>query len=204
MKTFFGIVIGFVAGGLFFLFVIKLYQDQFVTVPDVTGLSGTEACEKLKEFGLICDKVASGTVIDTYPHPGSKVKKGRTVNLYYENPLKRIIPHLSGIKLSVAEEILKKSGWKYEIIYFPFGEEESKVLAIYPTEGIPHNGTITLLVDTGKKDTYFFVQNYVGMKFEELKTEDRFIFIGRGSRVVGQYPPPNSIAKEVILILGEE
>ena len=39
MKVFLGILTGVVTGGLLFLLTIKLYQNQFVIVPDVTGLS---------------------------------------------------------------------------------------------------------------------------------------------------------------------
>ena len=204
MKVFLGIMAGVIAGGLFFLLTIKLYQNQFVTVPDVTGLLGTEACEKLKESGLVCNKVSSETVVGSYPQSGSKVKKGRVINLYYENPAKNIIPRFVGIKLSVAEEILKKLGWNYEIVRFPFGEEKDKVLATYPEEGKLYNGKMTLLVDTGEKDEYFVVENYVGKDLSDVEDSGRVFFVGKGERVVSQYPPPGSIATEVILILGEE
>ncbi|WP_231556017.1 PASTA domain-containing protein [Thermotoga neapolitana] len=204
MKVFLGILTGVVTGGLLFLLTIKLYQNQFVIVPDVTGLSGTKACEKLKESGLLCDRASTETVVDTYPQSVSKVKKGRIINLYYENPLKDVIPRFVGVKLSVVEEILNKLGWNYEVVRFPFGEEKDKVLATYPEAGKLYNGKLTLLVDTGEKEEYFVVENYVGKSPSDVEKEDNVIFVGSGSRVVSQYPPAGSIATEVILILGEE
>jgi len=124
MKVFLGILTGIAVGGLLFLFAVKLYQNLYSTVPDVVGLSGTEACERLKASGLFCDTSSSETVLETYPRAGSRVKKGRTVNLYYENPQKKIVPRLSQLNLSVAEEILKRLGWNYETVYFPFGTEK--------------------------------------------------------------------------------
>ncbi|PLV55562.1 penicillin-binding protein [Thermotoga sp. SG1] len=204
MKVFLGMLTGVVAGGLLFLLTIGLYQNQFVIVPDVTGLSGTKACEKLRESGLLCDKVSTETVIDTYPQSGSKVKKGRIINLYYENSLKDVIPRFVDVKLSVAEEILKKLGWNYEIVRFPFGEEKDRVLATYPEAGKLYNGKLILLVDTGEKEEYFVVENYVGRSPSDVENEEHVVFVGNGSRVVSQYPPAGSIATEVILILGEE
>ncbi|AAD36782.1 penicillin-binding protein [Thermotoga maritima MSB8] len=204
MRVFLGIIIGIVVGGLFFLFTMKFYQSQYSTVPDVVGLSGTEACERLKTSGLFCDKSSSETVVDTYPRAGSRVKKGRTVNLYYENPQKKIVPRLSQLNFPVAEEILKRLGWNYETVYFPFGTEKDRVLATYPKEGQIYNGKLILLIDTGEKESYFLVENFVGKKVDELKDDPRVLLLGTGDTVVAQYPPEGSIATKVILILGEE
>ncbi|KAF2960636.1 PASTA domain-containing protein [Thermotoga sp. 38H-to] len=204
MRVFLGIVTGIVVGGFFFLFAIKLYQSQYSTVPDVVGLSGTEACERLKASGLFCDTSSSETVVDAYPRTGSRVKKGRTVNLYYENPQKRTVPRLSQLNLSVAEEILKRLGWNYETVYFPFGTEKDRILATYPEEGQVYKGRLILLIDTGERESYFLVENFVGKKADELKDDPRVLLLGTGDTVVAQYPPEGSMATEVILILGEE
>lgn len=204
MRVFLGIVTGIVVGGLFFLFAMKLYQSQYSTVPDVVGLSGTEACERLKTSGLFCDTSSTETVVDTYPRVGSRVKKGRTVNLYYENPQKRTVPRLSQLNLSVAEEILKRLGWNYETVHFPFGAEKNRILATYPEEGQVYKGKLILLIDTGERESYFLVENFVGKKADELKDDPRVLLLGTGDTVVAQYPPEGSIATEVILILGEE
>lgn len=204
MRVFLGIVTGIVVGGLFFLFAMKLYQSQYSTVPDVIGLIGIEACERLKASGLFCDTSSSETVLETYPRAGSRVKKGRTVNLYYENPQKKIVPRLSQLNLSVAEEILKRLGWNYETVYFPFGIEKDRILATYPEDGQVYNGKLILLIDTGERESYFLVENFVGKKADELKDDPRVLLFGTGDTVVAQYPPEGSIATEVILILGEE
>lgn len=114
------------------------------------------------------------------------------------------MPRLSQLNLSVAEEILKRLGWNYETVYFPFGTEKDRVLATYPEEGQIYKGKLILLIDTGEKENYFLVENFVGKKIDELKDNSHILLLGMGDTVVAQYPPEGSIATEVILILGEE
>lgn len=71
--------------------VIKLNTKSNVEVPDVSGLSITQAEKKLMKLGLevatetrteYSDKIESGNVIKTSPSSGRTVKEGTTITIY--------------------------------------------------------------------------------------------------------------------------
>lgn len=200
----FGIGFGIVLGGLIFLIFNSFMQTTTVVVPDVTNLTGEEACKKLQEVGLRCSNVRKeDKVVKTFPEAGTVVKKGRVVELYYGK--KDTVPNLNRVEVGMAEEILKRTGVRYRIIYFPYGEEKGKVLAVYPPAGsvIDETKEVFLLVDSGEKEEYFLVEDFVGKRVDEVAGRPGIVITGEGERIVSQYPPPGSIAREVVLVAGE-
>ena len=78
--------------GLFFAF-FYFTESQTVTVPDVTGMSQTQAVSTLESEGLKLgevyeiesDTVDKGNVVRTNPKAGSSRKEGKTVDIYVSN-----------------------------------------------------------------------------------------------------------------------
>lgn len=60
-----------------------LTREQTVTVPDLTGLSLTEAAEVLSGMGLGLEAAGAGQAFGQEPAPGTRVPQGSTVRVYF-------------------------------------------------------------------------------------------------------------------------
>lgn len=88
-------------------------------VPDLRGKSQEEAMEIVRDKHLKADFVEggffpttpAGYVVTQNPYPMTKVKKGRTIQLFVsQGPAKVTVPSLIGLNYGKAAELLKKAG----------------------------------------------------------------------------------------------
>lgn len=117
------------------------------TVPDVTGMSLTEARSALTEAGLNCRVIGEGdTVTDQLPRAGAVIASGSEVLLYAgqsPSPVEETMPDLRGLSYEAAIEKLRGLG-----LYVTAGngvtDAQSELISgqsIAPGENVEH-GTV--------------------------------------------------------------
>ena len=97
----------------------ELSRANFVTVPDVTGMTATEARDKLTQLGLtvLCIPEVEGTVISQNPNKNSRVPGGNTVLLFIQaaegegGQIDLIsVPDVTGLSIREANIALARAG----------------------------------------------------------------------------------------------
>lgn len=167
-------------------------SEEFrVELPNLVGLTQSQAKEKLEKLELICefsdtvfsDKGAPGTILLQTPGPTSvtrqKVKKGRSVYLTVvsNQPQLVVIPQLVDKSRRQAEGVLKIVGIKPKITYKPSDANDAvmevkyqgKVLDKKNPGKIPKGETITLVIGQ-KSGEKVSVVKLVGLTIEQAKT----------------------------------
>lgn len=145
-------LIGSSLGALAFLIFFWIEPPR-VVVPDVTGMSIERAKQVLRDAGLKVGQVhGEGSVQFTVPQAKSQVRKGRTVNLFCEEPHKFVVPNLIGAPKETAENILQSMGFKVRIVEMPFKGVDGRVMGIYPPAGteLKRNNEVSILIDVGE------------------------------------------------------
>ncbi|SFT47259.1 serine/threonine protein kinase [Selenomonas sp. GACV-9] len=110
----------------------KVKEERLVTIyvskggesmemPDLKGLSRTDAEEKLKKMGLKIGSIyernsdeEAGTVIATDPRAGSKITKGQSVDITVskgKKEKKASVPDVTGLPLEAAKEAITSAGF---------------------------------------------------------------------------------------------
>lgn len=144
--------IGSFLGALTFLIFFWIRPAQTV-VPNVAGTSVEQAKKILENAGLKVGQIhGEGTVQFTVPQAESKVRKGRTVNLFCEEPRKFTVPNLVGVPRETAEAILGGMGFKVRIVQMPFKGVDGRVMGIYPPPGseLKKGEEVSILIDVGE------------------------------------------------------
>lgn len=131
--------------------------------------------------GMVFDTVyTSGiepqTVIDQYPEPGKKIKKGRTVRLKISRPEKMIfVPNLVGQSKRSSEIALRQIGLEIDTIYNEFNPDYPKgtVAWQFPKAGdyINKGLGIQLTVSQGLPPDFFQVPQLFGLSLNKAKEE---------------------------------
>jgi len=185
-----------------FLF-LKLYLPFYtnhgdtVTVPDLSGLTYTEAIDLLKssslqyeispDSGFSTEHPALG-VLKQLPAAEFLVKKERKIylTLNARNPPILKMPSLVNMPLKNVQEILANIGLKRgDIIYVPdIGinvvlEQRFQGSTIREGVAIPKGSKIDLVVGDGMGNQFLAVPSFVGMEEEEAE----FLALGSGLRV---------------------
>ncbi|WP_069650157.1 stage V sporulation protein D [Caloranaerobacter ferrireducens] len=98
-------------------------NKKIVTVPEVRNLTIKEAANKLKKFGLdynteTLDIQKNALVIDQFPLPGTKVKKGSMIDLYVYSRRKEdskiVVPNLKGKTMEEVTELLNNLNLRFK------------------------------------------------------------------------------------------
>lgn len=117
-----------------------------VEMPDLKGLSRSDAEAKLKKLGLkvgtVAEKYSSedeGTVLSQDPRAGSKISKGQSVDLVVskgEKTKKASVPEVSGATLNAAKSALTARGFKVgSVTKQASNQAEGTVLSQSPAAG---------------------------------------------------------------------
>ncbi len=204
LKSFFYITIGLFVGGFSFYYIMVLWHYELVVIkiPDITGMNAEEGFKLLKSLGLTPEIKGSGKIIGTYPRPGTHVYKGRKIEIYCSGfNIEKILSRMIGVPKNIVEESLKTLNVDYKITLLK-NTNETGVLAYYIK-----NKTVYLLIGEEKKERFFRVPDLIGTNFNKAKRllrnlEIPYTTIGKGKKVVDQFPAPGSIYnKPVKLIL---
>ena len=177
------IIIGISAAAILILFGI-LYvsgiiggSGKEVVVPDVKGMSYSEAKEVLEEKGLKIEKadepiasqkIEKGKIVSQTPSKNSKVKKGRTVRVILSAGNAELkVPDLKGLSYNEAKTLLSEMG-----LQISKGDEvdsdsisEGLIASQYPAAKtkVDQGDIITVNISRGKKDAV--IPKLVGTKF---------------------------------------
>ena len=177
------IIIGISAAAILILFGI-LYVSGIiggggkeVVVPDVKGMSYSEAKEVLEEKGLKIEKadepiasqkIEKGKIVSQTPSKNSKVKKGRTVRVILSAGNAELkVPDLKGLSYNEAKTLLSEMG-----LQISKGDEvdsdsisEGLIASQYPAAKtkVDKGDIITVNISRGKKDAV--IPKLVGTKF---------------------------------------
>ncbi|MCD8310741.1 MAG: PASTA domain-containing protein [Prevotellaceae bacterium] len=142
-------------------------HGEAVVVPDVKGLTVTDAEKVFGERGLLCvvsdstyvRNKPAGTILDYNPAAGQKVKEGRTIYLTTNTldiPLQLVPDVADNSSLRQAEARILASGFKLDEIEYMAGEKDwvygvkyqERLLRI--GEQVPIGATLTLMVGGGE------------------------------------------------------
>lgn len=177
------IIIGVAAAAILALFGI-LYVSGIiggggkeVTVPDVKGMSYSEAKEVLEAKGLKIEKadepiasqkIEKGKIVSQTPSKNSKVKKGRTVKVILSAGNTELkVPDLKGLSYKEAKTLLSEMG-----LQISKGDEvdsdsvtEGLIASQYPSAKtkVDKGDIITVNISKGKKDAV--IPKLVGTTF---------------------------------------
>lgn len=119
-----------------------------IVVPEVRGVSKTEAVKILKSYKLECDIDGEGdNIVDISPKPGYTVKEGSKIILYTGKTSnynkKVIVPNLKGYSVEDARSLLNKIGLKANFIGDGIVSEQS----IAPDKEVEKGTTIVLQLE---------------------------------------------------------
>ena len=122
---------------------------------------------------IVSDTLFSGsyepeTVVDQYPNPNTKVKKGRTVRLKIAQPEKMVpIPDLIGRSLRSAELSLNQMGLEIDTVYEEYNSDvpSGNVTWQYPKGGdlLSRGNGLHLTISLGVPPNFFQVPNLFGL-----------------------------------------
>lgn len=177
------IIIGVAAAAILALFGILYVSGVIggggkeVTVPDVKGMSYSEAKEVLEAKGLKIEKadepiasqkIEKGKIVSQTPSKNSKVKKGRTVRVILSAGNTELkVPDLKGLSYKEAKTLLSEMG-----LQISKGDEvdsdsvtEGLIASQYPSAKtkVDKGDIITVNISKGKKDAV--VPKLVGTTF---------------------------------------
>ena len=151
----------------------KVKEERLVTIyvskggeeiemPDLTGLSKSDAEAQLKKMGLKLGSVyekysneEAGTVIKQDPKAGTKISRGQTVDITVskgKQSHKVSVPDVTGVSLDAAKAALQSHGLRVGSV----SKQESRqatgtVISQSPSAGdeLANGGSVTLIVSTG-------------------------------------------------------
>ena len=163
---------------------MKIYQNQNIEVPEVTGLDYQNAANKLKEAKLnyvkeeklTTDKDEEGIVLKQSKKAGSKTSEKTLIKLtvgVYDDTV--VMPKVTSLKVDQALEKLNKLGIKYQIIYKETSDNFGIVLkqSINSDKKISKNTVVTLTITKQKAEENKDNQNQESNLEEKNENENR-------------------------------
>jgi len=160
------VVIALIIAAFFWLNSYTRHGEE-VEIPDVKGITFERAKPLFSEKNLDCiisdsvfsKSVPAGTIVETLPPVGSKVKKGRTVQVVISSLAARLIavPDVQGQSQKLAEATLRAYGFERLEIKLVAGQWRELVEGLELSgrplvagEKIPADSRISLLVSSGE------------------------------------------------------
>ena len=152
-------------------------------IPDVRGMSETEAQNELEEAGFKVtssfqydDSVESGKVISTTPEAGTKAEKGSTVTmLVSQGSDKKTVPDVRGMADATAQSTIKSYGFNVGTVTYDYSDSVEKGMVISqtvePGTKASAGTSISITVSNGPKpEEKIEIQNFVGQPVSALKS----------------------------------
>lgn len=184
-----------------------------VVVPDLTGKDTPEAIQTLGTQSLqlkimpqkrYSDQVAENKVVVQVPAKGTKIKKGRSVEVYLSlGPEKIVVPDVTGQSARVANLTLSQRGLHQgKLIYVSDPSVSAdQVVAQFPVDGTVMIGARTVnLVINGMRnpDEVYVMPDLIGKSFSSVNQELRSVGLRVGSTQPVDYPgiPAGTIVKQ--------
>lgn len=127
-----------------------------VIMPDLSGLTYSQAVEKTENIPLIVtkqynDKVKKNKISWQSVKAGEEISIGTPVNIVISKGIQLIeIPKVSNMDYLAAQNVLESLGFKVKIIYqHKWGSESGDIISMSPQNGKkkPYGSTIKMTVD---------------------------------------------------------
>jgi len=197
-----GLSVSFLLGVVLFNKVIMprfVQHGASISVPQLTGLTWTEAEERCGRLGLevqvedrrYSEGIPSDRVLSQFPEAGSTVKPGRTVRVHLSLGIREVtIPDVRGMTLRQATLQLENANLRVGRVGRIYEENESAsagqtVRAMRPGAGAPATtgGKVDLLVAVGGNPEPLLMPDLVGRALDEVRAlvERRGFRVGRVS-----------------------
>ena len=206
----FFVLVGGIFGGGAYMF-SNFVSPPEVAVPDVRGLSQSDAARILREEGLVPsseviyiydDEIQVGNVVKTDPPQGRMVREERVVDIYVsQGPEYIVIPDLSGRTEMEAEIILRELELSMRVVR-EYNEdiEKDRIFRQVPGESFPASRGEEVVVYVSQGRGPFRLADLVGyseqgavdyLESNDLKPRIRYTFaVGSSGHVVDQKPEP--------------
>ena len=152
-------------------------------IPDVRGMSETEAQNELEDAGFKVtssfqydDSVESGKVISTTPEADTKAEKGSTVTmLVSQGSNKKTVPDVRGMADATAQSTIKSYGFNVGTVTYDYSDSVEKGMVISqtvePGTKASAGTSISITVSNGPKpEEKIEVQSFVGQQESALKS----------------------------------
>jgi len=157
-------------------------QIEYVTMPDVIGITAEDAERSLAAAGLLAelsyeesDTIDTGLVISADVTRGEEVAAGSKVHLIVSSGKQGVeVPEVSGRSYEDAKSLLENAGFVVnKTENYSETVEEGIVVSQMPLSGVkaPKGSIITVNVSLGKEDVKVRVPNLVGLTEEDGTVE---------------------------------
>lgn len=179
-------------------------HGQYISVPDLRGLTPSEAAPFLQEknlFAVVIDSIyddhaKAGTVVEQFPSPESKVKNSRTIQLTINAnaPEKLIFPNLKNTAFRQTIQKLKNIGFNIGRLKYTSSNFKNLVLGfmykeepIEPGDIIQKGESIDIILGDGNtSNNQIFIPNLRGKTLEEAKSLILFSFLNLGEVITDE------------------
>lgn len=161
--------------------IITRHGDEFV-LPSFVNQKLMEAQINLDELGLNYEVASEeyspgkeqGLILNQYPIPGTKVKKGRKIKFVISLGQKLVrIPDLTGLSVRQAILDLETASLELGEIAWAFSDTlpEKVVVFSYPASGteIPLGSPVNIMVNRGRASDYTFMPRVIGMQLSQAQ-----------------------------------
>ena len=182
-----------------------------VKVPRLHSLDGSQASQRLKQWGLKIavgdsiyhERIPLGSVIDHLPESGQRVKKGRAVTVILsKGPRYYTTPNLQGVSLREARLQLESNQLQTgDIIYVSSNEiPETAVIDQHPTAGtrLKRDGRVDLRISNGPLSSMKTTPNLLSLPIDSVEDTLRKyeMRLGRVENQIDNTSPPGTIISQ--------
>ena len=175
--------IAVMAGVAYYVFNQAVKGERLVTVPEITGMSITQAANILTQAGLelgsqrlvVSDQVPEYHIIVQRPSPNTVVRAGRKVNLTVSQG-REALPAPSWVGLSLEDALKQIEAARFlggSIARMPNDAPRGTILAQQPAPSreVSEGAEIHLLVSDGPKSDSLVMPDLVGLSLEDAQLQ---------------------------------
>lgn len=177
-------------------------EEEYVTMPSVTGMKEVDARNTLSSLGLFStveyqesETVDLNVVIGANHLMGEQIQKGSTINLIVSSGTMGVeVPVLVGYTREEAETKLNNLGFSVNVVEdYSDQVEEGRVSSQNPDGGkqVPKGNVITITISKGKAESKARVPSLLGLSEEEATIviyENKLIIGTVGKKYTEEYP----------------
>lgn len=155
---------------------VPLMNLKNKTISKAINILESEGFKAVIKDTVFTNSVLSGIVMDQFPKPYSRVKKGRTVRLSISHPERLVeVPNLIGLSKRNGELTLHQAGLELDTVYFEYHPDKKKGTIIWqsPKGGdiLRKGNGIHLSISKGKPPNFFQVPSLVQLSKTEAEKE---------------------------------
>ena len=201
------IIIAFFVMDIFVMPSITRHGEEF-PLPDIRGMSLTDAVDTLKSLGIELQiageepvpDMPEGRIVSQNPLAGSMVKVERRVKVVVSAGEQMVeVPELVGFSQRQTELKLREAGLAVGTFNWARSDSLPVNVVVYtvPSGGslVPEGTTVNLYFNQGTQSDVIFVPQFVGMNLDDAEyiADSLGLILGRVDRTVSDELLPNTI-----------